>query len=416
MGPSLDARPQHRWETPLKLVELFAFPGAGKSTLVEAIAGRALVATRKDLSAEWAARPALQRVHHVGRGFANYRRLAAAARVVTGARLTTRESNFRLMKLIAKTGWLRSRSGVVLLDQGFLQDLWSILLSSRSATVDPARLAPLIRALYDGIDATVVVVDVDPETASDRVAGRPHGHSRFDGLPEPQRVGSLQSADQLLRQIIAAARLAGLPVQTIDGMRPSAEVAQELLALLPAEKPAVAGCPAGPRPRRISIVGATGSGKTWLARELADRLGLTICELDRLKQEAGSGKTFERRVAEIAERGEWIIDGHYRDVRHLIWRRAEAVVWLNYPLPIVAQQLVRRFRAKHRAPGTGARPPNEPESAIERVTWSRRLRRLARTLRERSAYGRLLRSDAYRGTQIIELRSVAATREWLRQL
>jgi len=39
-----------------------------------------------------------------------------------------------------------------------------------------------------------------------------------------------------------------------------------------------------------------------------------------------------------------------------------------------------------------------------------------RTLRERRVYGRLLRSSDYRGVQIVELRSIEATRQWLRDL
>jgi hypothetical protein len=49
------------------------------------------------------------------------------------------------------------------------------------------------------------------------------------------------------------------------------------------------------------------------------------------------------------------------------------------------------------------------------ASWRRRFGRLVKTVRERSAYGRLLRAD-HPGATIVELRSVAATRQWLREL
>lgn len=215
-------------------MELFALPGAGKSTVVEAFAKQALVTTRKDLTAEWANSSALQRLAHVGRSFGNYGLLTAAVRFGVGARLDTRESLFRLMRLVAKTEWLRSRSGVLLLDQGLLQDVWSIFLSSKTACADPALLRSLIRSLYEGIEATIVVLEVDSETASARVSARTHGDSRFDSLPEGQLRSSIEAASGLQRQIVESARLTGLPVLMIDASPPAQVVTDRLLSLFPA--------------------------------------------------------------------------------------------------------------------------------------------------------------------------------------
>lgn len=225
--------PGHR-ETPLTVLELFALAGAGKSTVVEAFAKQTPVTTRKDLTAEWANRSALQRLAHVGRAFGNRGLLTAAIRFAVGARLDTKESLFRLMRLVAKTQWLRSRSGVLLLDQGFLQDVWSILLSSKAARPDPVLLSSLIRSLYEGIDMTIVVLEVDAETASARVSARTHGESRFDSMPEGQLRSSIEAASGLHRQIVEAARLTGLPVLMIDGSPPAQVVTDQLLSLFPA--------------------------------------------------------------------------------------------------------------------------------------------------------------------------------------
>ncbi|MFC7536043.1 shikimate kinase [Sphingomonas sp. GCM10030256] len=345
--------------------------------------------------------------------------MAAAVRFGVGARLGTPESMFRLVRLVAKTQWLRSRSGMVLLDQGFLQDIWSILLSNGSRPADPSLLSALIASVYQGIDATIVVLAVDPQTASARVAARTDGDSRFDSLPEGQLRDSIEAASGLQRQIIDSARLAGLHVVMIDASPPVEVVTAQLLDLVPSA-PARVGDAIPQRPRRISIVGASGSGKTTLARQVADRLGLPFRELDSIREAAEQGSAeqdFQSRVAELALGDSWIIDGHYREVRQLIWSRAELVVWLNYPMRLVFHRVLRRFLGKQRAAASGGdrREMRPKASAQHSASWRRRFERLAKTLRERRLYGRLLQSD-YPNVKVVELRSVAATRQWLRDL
>ena len=168
--------------------------------------------------------------------------------------------------------------------------------------------------------------------------------------------------------------------------------------------------------RRISVVGPSGSGKTHLARDLADRLGLPLHELDALRWDSNgrelSRVEFVDLVEALAAQDAWIIDGHYRDVRHLIWRRAEMVAWLNYPLPVVALRLLGRFRQKRQALSTGLAGSAHPVTA----TWGRRLSRLARTIREHREYSRLLRAPEYSALAVTELKSGRATREWLEDL
>jgi adenylate kinase family enzyme len=422
---SLDAQlPQVQSEPPLTLVELFALPGAGKSTVAEAFARQALVKTREDLSAEWANSSALERLAHVGRAFGKHRRLQAAMRLAAGGRLYTWESQSRLMRLVIKAEWLRSRSGAVVLDQGFLQDIWSIFLSGKSMSADPDLLCTLVRSLYEGIDTRIVVLDVDPTTASARVSARTHGVSRFEHMPERQRLTALEAASGLQQQIMEAARAAGLPVVVIDGSLPAAAVTDQLLALSPDRQARKIAERALPSPRRISVVGATGSGKTILAGQIAERLNLPLVELDKIQTGEGnggpSGRDFDLRVSDLARADEWVIDGHYRAVRHLIWSRADLVVWLNYPLRVIALHLMQRFRRRHRARLAQADLPDTVSGESQLVThqsasWLRRLGRLARTLRERKDYGRILRSQFPEAT-IVELRSVDATRRWLRDL
>jgi hypothetical protein len=312
----------------------------------------------------------------------------------------------------------------VVLDQGFLQDIWSIFLSAKSVSADPDLIWPLVRSLYEGFDTRIVVLQVDPATASARVAARPHGLSRVDALPERQRLTSLEAAHGLQRQIMEAARVAGLPLSFIDGSLPVPVVTEQLLALSQPTQPRKSATRALPGPRRISIVGATGSGKTILAGQIAQRLNLPHIELDTMQTRGNdrepSGESFDRRVSDLARGDEWVIDGHYRAVRHLIWSRADLVVWLNYPLRVVARHLMQRFRRRRRARIAQAGLPDALSAeawlaAHQSASWFRRPGRLVRTLRERRDYGRLLRSR-YPNATIVELQSIDATRRWLRDL
>lgn len=97
---------------------------------------------------------------------------------------------------------------------------------------------------------------------------------------------------------------------------------------------------------RISIVGTTGSGKTMLARALSQRLGVPHVELDALNWEPrwreAKPDIFRGRVTNALHDERWITDGNYRVVRPIIWERADTVVWLDYPLPLIMNRLVRR--------------------------------------------------------------------------
>jgi adenylate kinase family enzyme len=98
--------------------------------------------------------------------------------------------------------------------------------------------------------------------------------------------------------------------------------------------------------RRICVVGTTGSGKSMLARELARRMKLPLVELDSLYWEQNwthcDDEEMRRRAAEATQGDSWVVDGNYGSIRDLTWIRAEAVVWLDYPLRIILWQLWKR--------------------------------------------------------------------------
>jgi adenylate kinase family enzyme len=95
---------------------------------------------------------------------------------------------------------------------------------------------------------------------------------------------------------------------------------------------------------RIVVVGTSGSGKTTFARSLATALRRSHIELDTLHWgPSWTPKPDFRDLVRSAVSGDsWVLDGNYGSVRELVWPRATAVVWLNYPFHIVFARAVFR--------------------------------------------------------------------------
>ena len=103
------------------------------------------------------------------------------------------------------------------------------------------------------------------------------------------------------------------------------------------------------------VIGAGGSGKTSFAKALAGVLGLPHVELDALSwgpNWTGLGGSpegdarFRARIQEATAGGAWVVDGSYSVARDFLWPQSDAIVWLDYPLPLVMWRLLRRSIAR----------------------------------------------------------------------
>ena len=100
--------------------------------------------------------------------------------------------------------------------------------------------------------------------------------------------------------------------------------------------------------RRIVIAGISGNGKTTLGRRLAQKLGVPFAELDALMHQPGwvqaETETFRCEVEALMDRSDgWVLDGMYQaQLGDLVLRRADTLVWLDQPLPLVLFRLVKR--------------------------------------------------------------------------
>jgi adenylate kinase family enzyme len=98
--------------------------------------------------------------------------------------------------------------------------------------------------------------------------------------------------------------------------------------------------------RRIIVVGTTGSGKSTLGQQLANKLGLDFIELDALNWGPNwtpAGEDLLRARVEVATRAPaWVVAGNYSATHPVTWPRADAVIWLDYPLRVIFWQLLTR--------------------------------------------------------------------------
>jgi adenylate kinase family enzyme len=106
-------------------------------------------------------------------------------------------------------------------------------------------------------------------------------------------------------------------------------------------------------PRRIAVIGSSGTGKTTLARRLAEIGGMPHIELDALHWEPNwtpaDPAIFRARVDAALSGEEWVVDGGYAQVRDLTWGRAEHLIWLDYSITRALWQVtLRTFRRRAR--------------------------------------------------------------------
>lgn len=172
--------------------------------------------------------------------------------------------------------------------------------------------------------------------------------------------------------------------------------------------------------RRVAVVGATGSGKTRLAQALARRLAVRHVELDALFWEPGwrpaDREVFRARVAAALACPGWVTDGNYHPVRDLVWRPATALIWLDYPLPLVLWRLARRTarRLMTREELWNGNRERLSENLLSRDSlflWA-----LQSHPRQRREYPAELARPEYAHLAVVHLRRPHETDQWLTSL
>lgn len=172
--------------------------------------------------------------------------------------------------------------------------------------------------------------------------------------------------------------------------------------------------------QRIVVIGTTCAGKTTLARALGEKMHVTHIELDALHWGPGwtmaPTETFRNTVAEALSGEAWTTDGNYSKAQDIIWGRADTLVWLDYPFPIIFWRLITRtlrrvitrevlWNGNHET-WKGAFFSRDSLFLWAIQSHAKRRRRTLQRLEE----------PAYQHLTVVRLRSPKATRTWLAQI
>jgi len=171
---------------------------------------------------------------------------------------------------------------------------------------------------------------------------------------------------------------------------------------------------------RIIVVGTTGSGKTTLAGQIANKLGYPHIEQDGLnwgpEWTERPNDEFRRLVDEATQGERWVIDGNYSRSRDIIWPRADTVVWLDYPLPLVLWRLWwriwrRTLRREELWSGNRERLYTHFFTRDSLFLWALKTYR-----RRRREYPEQLAKPEHAHLQLVHLKRPGETDKWLESI
>ena len=107
--------------------------------------------------------------------------------------------------------------------------------------------------------------------------------------------------------------------------------------------------------KRIVILGVSASGKSTLARALAQKLSIPLVHMDSIMWNPGWIYTDNQqaldRIKSVVSTPEWIIEGYIpKDARMFVFDMADTIIYLDYPSRISAWRYIRRWLIHRNSP------------------------------------------------------------------
>jgi adenylate kinase family enzyme len=130
--------------------------------------------------------------------------------------------------------------------------------------------------------------------------------------------------------------------------------------------------------QRVLIIGPCGAGKSTLAAQLGQRLGLPVFHMDQLNWQPGwiesSKDEIRARLATILKGDRWLIDGNYGGTLPPRLAVADTVIYLDFPIRLCVTRVLRRiwtYRGRTRPDMTQGCPERfDLEFLIYLIRWN----------------------------------------------
>jgi hypothetical protein len=97
---------------------------------------------------------------------------------------------------------------------------------------------------------------------------------------------------------------------------------------------------------KLLVIGVSGAGKSTLAKRLSDILNLPFFPSDGFYWEDEWRTTppekVRQQISDVLSRSAWILDGNFDNEHEFVWKQADCIVWLDYPLAVILKQVITR--------------------------------------------------------------------------
>lgn len=211
------------------LVEFFGLPGAGKTTVAEAVMSElrergVCIIGRSDISRLWRGASRTERVLVASqlllfllRCYPAFRRNFMSIRPLS-SEVVKRILRLPFPELLLRKTLLNLEGEVLLLDQATLQDIWSIAVGTDFQQMNAvSTLVGDIFAINEDVRRAFVYFEIDVSAAAKRIDGRTHGKSRFDKMGLQQIESALHTEAGRMRSLADVIYSSSWPSLTVDG-------------------------------------------------------------------------------------------------------------------------------------------------------------------------------------------------------